>query len=143
MRTLQAFCRSALPVAAGLFILACSPEPTPMAVVEATIAQVQEALLAGETTCRMVVQAHLDRIEAYDETTVNAITVLNPQALARADEIDRAIQEGRELGALFCVPMLVKDNFDTHDMVTSGGSIALIGNLPPDDAFMVRYLVIK
>ena len=99
MRTLQAFCRSALPVAAGLFVLACSPEPTPIAVVEATIAQVQEALLAGETTCRMVVQAHLDRIEAYDETTVNAITVLNPQALARADEIDRAIQEGRELGA--------------------------------------------
>ncbi len=140
MRTLQAFYRSVLPVAAGLGIQACSPDPTPMAVLEATIAQVQAALLSGETTCRMVVQAHLDRIEAYDESTVNAITVLNPQALARADEIDRAIQDGRDLGALFCVPMLVKDNFDTHDMVTSGGSIALIENLPPDDAFMVRRI---
>jgi len=111
-----------------------------MDVVEATIAQVQEAILSGETTCRMVVQAYLDRIEAYDETTVNAITVLNPGALARADEIDAAVHARRELGSLFCVPMLVKDNFDTHDMVTSGGSMALIQNYPPDDAFMVRRI---
>jgi len=88
----------------------------------------------------MVVQAHLDRIEAYDEATVNAITVVNPNALARADEIDQAVGDGEGLGALFCVPMLVKDNFDTHDMVTSGGSIALIENYPPDDAFMVRRI---
>ncbi|NIM01743.1 MAG: glutamyl-tRNA amidotransferase, partial [Acidobacteria bacterium] len=50
------------------------------------------------------------------------------------------IAAGRELGPLFCVPMLVKDNFDTHDMVTTGGSIALLESLPPDDAFMVRKL---
>lgn len=127
-------------LAFGLGLLACSPEPRPIDVVEATISQVQAAVLSGETTCRMVVQAHLDRIEAYDEATVNAITVLNPQALARADEIDQAIADGGELGSLFCVPMLVKDNFDTHDMVTSGGSIALIENYPPDDAFMVRRI---
>ena len=96
----------------------CSPEPHPIDVVEATIAQVQEALLAGETTCRMVVQAYLDRIEAYEETTVNAITVVNPRALSRADEIDAALAEGDGLGSLFCVPMLVKDNFDTHDTVS-------------------------
>lgn len=108
--------------------------------VEATISQVQESLRSGATTCRMVVQAHLDRIDAYDEATVNAITVLNPNALARADEIDSALKAGSELGALFCVPMLVKDNFDTHDMVTTGGSIALAENFPPDDAFMVRRI---
>jgi Asp-tRNA(Asn)/Glu-tRNA(Gln) amidotransferase A subunit family amidase len=88
----------------------------------------------------MVVQAYLDRIEAYDEATVHAITVLNPEALTRADEIDAAVGAGEELGPLFCVPMLVKDNFDTHDMITSGGSIALIDNYPPDDAFMVRRI---
>jgi Asp-tRNA(Asn)/Glu-tRNA(Gln) amidotransferase A subunit family amidase len=71
---------------------------------------------------------------------VNAITVVNPNALARADEIDAAVQGGGELGDLFCVPMLVKDNFDTHDMVTTGGSAALARNLPPDDAFMVRRI---
>ncbi len=119
---------------------ACGPRPEPIDVVEATIAEVQDAVLSGRTTCRMVVQAYLDRIEAYDEATVNAITVLNPNALARADEIDSAVKAGIELGSLFCVPMLVKDNFDTHDMVTTGGSIALIDNYPPDDAFMVRRI---
>lgn len=120
--------------------LGCDSGPEPPDVVEITIAQVQEAILSGETTCRMVVQAHLDRIEAYDEATVNAITVVNPNALNRADEIDAAVAAGEELGLLFCVPMLVKDNFDTHDLVTTGGSIALAGSLPPDDAFMVRRI---
>jgi Asp-tRNA(Asn)/Glu-tRNA(Gln) amidotransferase A subunit family amidase len=111
-----------------------------MDVVETTIAQVQDAILSGQTTCRMVVQAHLDRIAAYDEATVNAITVLNPDALVRADEIDGAVKRGEDLGSLFCVPMLVKDNFDTHDMITTGGSVALMENYPPDDAFMVRRI---
>lgn len=123
-----------------LTLSACGPQPKPLEVVEATIGQVQAAIMDGETTCRMVVQAHLDRIEAYDEATVNAITVLNPQALTRADEIDASVAAGEELGSLFCVPMLVKDNFDTHDLVTSGGSIALAENYPPDDAFMVRRI---
>ena len=121
-------------------LLGCGPEPEPMDVVETTIAEVQAAILAGETTCRMVVQAHLARIEAFDEATVNAITVVNPNALSKADQIDAAVKAGEELGSLFCVPMLVKDNFDTQDMVTSGGSISLARNYPPDDAFMVRRI---
>ncbi len=71
---------------------------------------------------------------------MNAITVVNPRALERADSIDAAVAAGDSLGPLFCVPMLVKDNFDTHDMVTTGGSIALRDNVPPDDAFMVRRI---
>ena len=63
-----------------------------------------------------------------------------PSPAAVAAEIDTAVRAGEELGSLFCVPMLVKDNFDTHDMITSGGSIALIDNYPPDDAFMVRRI---
>jgi Asp-tRNA(Asn)/Glu-tRNA(Gln) amidotransferase A subunit family amidase len=65
---------------------------------------------------------------------------VNPNALARADEIDAALGAGEQLGDLFCVPILVKDNFDTHDMVTSGGSVALAQSLPPDDAFMVKRI---
>lgn len=131
----------AVALPAPLFsALACDSGPQPMVVVEATIPQVQEAILSGQTTCRMVVQAHLDRIEHYDPNTVNAITVVNPRALSRADEIDGAVARGEELGSLFCVPMLVKDNFDTRDMVTSGGSAALRDNYPPDDAFMVRRI---
>jgi amidase len=120
---------------------ACGPGPQTIDVVEATIAELQDAITSGRTTCRLVVQAYLDRIEAYDQPSgLNAITVINPNALARADEIDQAVDDDGPLGPLFCAPVLVKDNFDTHDLPTTGGSIALAGNLPPDDAFMVRKL---
>lgn len=123
-----------------LFLLAaCGTTPAPMPVVEVSIADVQGAILDGRTTCRMVVQAHLDRIEAYDDR-IGAITVVNPRALVVADSIDAALEAGAAPGPLACVPMLVKDNFDTHDMVTTGGSIALAGSVPPDDAFMVRRI---
>ena len=77
------------PVLLALSLSACaSPTtPAPLDVVEVTIAEVQEAILSGATTCRMVVRAHLDRIAAYEER-LNAITVLNPRALQRADSID-------------------------------------------------------
>ena len=132
----------ALLAAAALTLLgtACDGFPQPIDVVEVTIAQIQDEIRSGRTTCRLVVQAFLDRIETYDEATVNAITVVNPNALARADEIDEAVRAGEDLGALFCAPLLVKDNFDTHDLPTTGGSIALMGSLPPDDAFMVRRI---
>lgn len=126
----------------AFWIAACqTKEPEPFVVVEATIAEIQEAILSGRSTCRGVVQAHLDRIEAYDESTgLNAITVVNPNALEKADAIDRALANDEELGPLFCAPVLVKDNFDTHDLPTTGGSRALANSIPPDDAYMVRKL---
>ena len=109
--------------------------------VEASIADIQAALLSGEVSCRDVVGGYLERIAIYNKSSgINAITQTNPNALARADEFDRAIGNGDSLPDLFCVPLLIKDNFDTHDMVTTGGSIALKDSLPPDDAFMVRKL---
>ena len=133
--------RRAATIAAALAafaLAACDrPDPTPIPVVEATIAGVQEAIFSGATTCRMVVQAYLDRIEAYEDR-INAITIVNPTALDRADQLDAALAAGEPPGPLFCVPMLVKDNFDTHDMITTAGSIALANSIPPDDAFMVR-----
>ncbi len=147
--TIPAFSRSRLrrlgalvPVAlaAAAVSTACSAPPVPFDVRETSIARLHAALRAGEVTCRQAVQDHLDRIGAYDEATVNAITVLNPRALERADSLDAAMGLGEAMGALHCVPMLVKDNFDTHDMVTTGGSIALSASVPPDDAFMVRRI---
>ncbi len=110
-------------------------------VVEASIRDLQDAMATGDASCRDIIQAHLNRIEAYDKTTgLNAITVINQAALTRADVIDAALAAGKEMGSLFCAPILVKDNFDTHDMETTGGSMSLVGHLPPDDAFMVRKL---
>lgn len=109
--------------------------------VEATIAGLQESLRAGNFTCRDVVQGYLNRIAAYDQPAgINAITEINSNALSRAEEIDNDLAKGSEMPPLFCVPLLVKDNFDTADMVTSGGSIALRNSVPEDDAFMIRKL---
>lgn len=132
--------RSPYWVAVCLAALAgCGGEPFDPA--EATIAEIQDRVRSGRTSCRQVVQSYLDRIEAYDQPSgLNAITVVNPKALERADEIDRAVRAKAELGELFCVPVLVKDNLDTHDLPTTGGSIALQDSRPPDDAFMVREI---
>jgi Asp-tRNA(Asn)/Glu-tRNA(Gln) amidotransferase A subunit family amidase len=109
--------------------------------VEATISEVQTALRDGRATCSQVVQQYLDRIEAYDQSTgLNSISMLNPGALERAVDIDARMAAGDELGPLFCAPLLIKDNFDTHDLPTTGGSVVLAESLPPDDAFMVRRL---
>ena len=112
-----------------------------ISLIELTIPEVQNYLLNGQISCRSLVEGYLKRIEMYDESSgINAITVVNSQALNKAEIIDQMIANGELLPDLFCVPVLVKDNFDTHDMVTSGGSITLVDNFPPDDAFMVRKL---
>ena len=122
-------------------ISSVSAEPGSLPLVEATIADIQRAILGGQTTCRRVVAGYLARIERFDKPTgLNAITVVNPRALARASQIDQSISRGETLGPLFCAPILVKDNFDTHDLPTTGGSIALKDSLPPDDAYMVLKL---
>ena len=109
--------------------------------VEATIDDIQNALKSGNMTCREIVSGYLDRISTYDQDTkLNAITVINQNTLVRADTIDAKLKNGKALGPLFCAPMLIKDNYDTHDLPTTGGSIALKNSYPPDDAFMVEKL---
>ncbi len=108
---------------------------------EATIGDVHAALEAGDRSCEDIVEGYLRRIEAYDRPLgLNAVIFSNPRALERARAIDARRASGGRLGALYCVPVLLKDNFDTADMPTSGGSIALKDSVPPDDAFMVRRL---
>ena len=118
-----------------------SPAPAHFALVEASIAGLHRALEAHTTTCEAVVRGELARIAAYDKPKgLNAITVINLAAVKRARAMDKARASRKALGPLYCVPVLVKDNFDTHDLPTTGGSIALLGSIPPDDAFMVRKL---
>src|SRR5690349_22039717 len=81
---------------------------------ETSIADVHAAIRGGTLTCHGLVQAYLRRIDAYDKQgpAINAITVVNPDALAVADSLDRRFAATRALvGPLHCVPMIVKDNF--------------------------------
>lgn len=110
---------------------------------ELTIQQAHDAMLAGTLTSRALVEAYLDRIDAYDRNgpTINAIILVNRRARARADSLDRALRQTGELtGPLHGIPFIVKDNFDTHDMPTTGGSASLAGSMAADDAFQVRRI---
>ncbi len=119
---------------------AIPPADAAVDVLELTIAGLEAALNRG-LTCESITAAHLARIRHVEESTrINAITVINEGALDRARALDRKRAAGEPPGPLFCVPVLVKDNFDTHDLLTTGGSIALKDHVPPDDAFMVRRL---
>lgn len=110
---------------------------------ETTIAKVQKAYLAGTLTCRELVEAYLARIRAYDQKgpSLNAIICVNPNVLEEADALDIYIKEHHALsGALHGVPIMLKDNFNTKNMPTTAGSIALKGWMPPDDAFVTKKL---
>lgn len=109
---------------------------------ERTVAEIHAALAAGELTCQTLVQSYLDRIEAYDDRgpRLNAILTLNPRALSEAAEMDRARNAGAPMGPLQCIPVVLKDNYGTADMPTTGGSRTLASSIPPRDAFVVRRL---
>src|SRR5215831_15313430 len=113
-----------------------------MSIQEATIADIRAALIRKELTCRQLVQSYIDRIEAYDRKgpTLNAILMINPSALATADALDQELQRSQSLRPLHCVPVIVKDNYDTTDMPTSAGSLSLKGSTTSTDAFIVRKL---
>src|SRR5688572_9490706 len=106
---------------------------------EATIAQVHAAFAARTLTCRALVQRYLDRIDAYDKKgpAINSLIVINPNALAIADSLDRRYRSEGLTGQLHCIPMIVKDNFETRDLQTTAGSLALKGWIPKRDATMV------
>ena len=109
---------------------------------EATISSIHDALAARRITCVQLVQAYVDRIEAYDDRgpALKAIISLNDKALTLAADMDRALAGGAPPLPLRCIPILLKDNFDTADMPTTGGSVTFKGSIPPDDAFVVARL---
>tara|TARA_R110002003_G_scaffold171_16_gene14033 strand:- start:20266 stop:21927 length:1662 start_codon:yes stop_codon:yes gene_type:complete len=118
---------------AALCSHAVAAQAMPFDAREATIDSVHHALYSGLSTCREVVSSFLARIEAHNNQT-NAIITLNSNALSIADSLDEQLSSGNTTGPLFCVPILLKDNYDTADMPTTGGSLALAGSQPTEDA---------
>jgi hypothetical protein len=108
-------------------VQAASRPTTGIEVTEASISELQAALAGGKVTSRQLVSAYRARIAAYDQDgpALNSIVTLNPAALAEADALDRERAAKGPRGPLHGIPVLVKDNFDTRGMPTSGGALAL------------------
>jgi amidase len=129
------------------------PSPAAFQIEETTIAQIHAAMRAGRVTCRGLVEQYLKRIQAYDKIgpAINAIVVVNPDALAQADAMDRRARQGTQRSdptasaasfsdPLFCIPTIVKDNFETLGLQTTVGSLSLEGFVPSRDAFQVKRI---
>jgi amidase len=115
-------------------------QTAPFEVEEATISQVHDAMKAGRLTCRALVDQYLKRIQAYDKNgpAINAIVLVNPDVEKQADEMDRRFAQSGLTGPLHCVPMIVKDNFETKGLRTTNGALALAKYVPANDAFEVK-----
>jgi amidase len=110
---------------------------------EVTIAELQAGMKAGKWTARAVAQKYLSRIEEIDKRgpSLNSILELNPDALSIAEQLDRERKTKGARGPLHGIPVLIKDNIDTADrMTTTAGSLALAGSIPLKDAFLVQRL---
>lgn len=102
-----------------------------------TIAGIHSAMADGTMTAEDLTQHYLDRINAYNED-LNAFIHVNEDALSRAKELDQMLEESGPVGPMHGIPLVLKDNFDTGDMPTTGASETLEGVVPPDDATTVR-----
>ena len=121
---------------------ASAQPPGPFQIDETTIAQIESALRAGSLTCRALVERYLQRIDVHDKkgAALNAIVMVNPDALKIADDLDRRFRQSGPVGPMHCVPVLVKDNYETVDMPTTAGSLSLKGMMTGKDAFIVKRL---
>ncbi len=122
--------------------LAAPAAAQPIELDSATIQQLAAAMDAGTLTSERLVQLSLARIEAYDEKgpKLNAVITLNPKALEQARALDAERKVKGKRSPMHGIPVVLKDNFDTFDMATTGGSVLLEGSIPPDDAFVVKKL---
>ena len=110
---------------------------------EITIDTLQSGYKSGKWNIETVTQWYLSRIQAIDKNgpKLNAVIEINPDAIAIARQLDIEYKSGKIRGPLHGIPILIKDNIDTADqMMTTAGSLALIGNKATQDAFIVKKL---
>jgi amidase len=110
---------------------------------EATVADLQQRMQSGRETSRSLVDKYLARIDAIDKSgpTLRSVIEINPDARSIADALDAERKAKGARGPLHGIPVLIKDNIATADhMMTTAGSLALVGATPPTDAFLVTQL---
>lgn len=134
---------TAAVLTAGMFVRREVVKRRPFEIEEATISDMQRALKLGQTTSKDLVQMYLNRIERFDRDglKLNSILELNPDALHDAEACDVKRTVTANVGPLFGIPVLVKDNLNTAGkMHTTAGSVALADHIAQEDSFVVRQL---
>src|SRR6266513_1581303 len=129
--------RRVLPMLAAALALALAPAPArTLDLDSATIADLDAAFDAGSLTSETLVQMCLARIAAYDRRgpSLHAVIALNPKALETARALDAERTAKGRRSPLHGIPIVLKDNYNTFDLATTGGSVLLEGSIPPDDA---------
>jgi len=110
---------------------------------EVTIPEIQQGYKSGSYNIHTVVQLYMERIKAIDDNAfqLNAVITVNPDALSIADSLDIILKTGKKHGPLFGIPVILKDNIDTHDkMPTTAGSRVLRDSYPPRDSWVAKKL---
>ena len=120
-----------------------SSDIKPFELDEITITDLQDGMKSGKFTARSLVEKYSARIEEIDKhgPAINSVLELNPDAFSTADQLDQERKAKGPRGPLHGIPVLIKDNIDTADrMMTTAGSLALIGSKPPKDSFVAEKL---
>jgi len=141
-------CALAISRPASLFANGSPSEPQPLTpkdfeLEELTISDLQAGLQSGKYTSHQLVKKYLDRIDDIDKDgpKLNSVIEVNPDAMAIAEALDRERKEKGRRGPLHGIPILIKDNIDTADrMMTTAGSLALVGSHPAQDSFVAKKL---
>ena len=110
---------------------------------ELTISQLQQGYKEGKYTIKDIVKVYLDRIDELDKNgpRLNSVIEINPDALKIAEDLDREAAAGKVRGPLYGVPVILKDNIDTHDrMPTTAGATVLRNSFPKSDSYVARKL---
>ena len=126
----------------ALFALVVADRSPALDLASATVADLEALMAKGELSSEKLTATYLARIAAYDKQgpAINTVITLNAHALDEARRLDAERKAGKIRGPLHGIPIVLKDNYDTYDLPTTGGSQLLAGNVPPDDAYVVKKL---
>jgi amidase len=128
---------------AGVNISSAAVPPPAFELDELTVGELQSGMASGKFTAHSQARKYLDRIDDVDKhgPAINSVIETNPDALTIATELDRERKAKGPRGQLHGIPVLIKDNIDTHDrMTTTAGSLALGGSIPLQDSFVAKKL---
>jgi len=115
----------------------------PSFIEEISIEEIHSGYITGRFTVKQIVNEYINRIEAFDQRgpKLNSIIMVNPDAFSISDSLDQELKNNNLKGSLFGIPILLKDNIDTHDkMPTTAGSRILKNSFPLEDSWIAKKL---